>query len=136
MNRKELFKNLNRICEDLDNKYYLNSGGCCYVTAVITEQLEKYNIPYTVIHYDKYSCHYAIRVSDRIINRAGYSSSEIVYDMFQSSKYMYNLYYANDWNTTYVSKEYNPIVKTTIENLFRKYGNNIRRRSTHSCSRR
>lgn len=45
MNRKKLFTKLNQLCLELDNKYNINCGGCCYVAACIAEQLESFNIP-------------------------------------------------------------------------------------------
>ena len=127
MNRKELFKQLNSLCEELNYKYNINRGGCCFVAAVIAEQLESYNIPFSVIHYDMWGCHYAIRVSDRIINRDDYKSNEISREMtsedyFLLSDELYDIYYSEDWNKSY-SKKCNLIVKTKIKSLFKKYGN-------------
>ena len=51
MNRKELFKQLNTLCNELDYKYWVNNGGCCYVAACLAEQLEIHNIPYTAVQY-------------------------------------------------------------------------------------
>ena len=52
MNKKELFKQVNKLCYNLDNKYNINCGGCCYVAACIAEQLELKGIPFKVIHYE------------------------------------------------------------------------------------
>lgn len=120
MNKRYLFKQLNSLCLEMDNNYCINNGGCCYVAAVIAEQLEIHHIPFTVIYYDLCGCHYAIRVSDRIINRSDYSSREIISDRKLSSKYLYNLYNINSWNKTY-NKKWNSIVKIRIKALFRKY---------------
>lgn len=126
MNRKELFKNLNELCKDLDDKYNINCGGCCYVAAVLAEQFENYNISFTVIHYDKCGCHYAIRVCDRIINRCDYSFKEIVYDDFIPSNELYDTYYNEKWNRMY-NKRDNKIVKSKIKSLFKKYENRRKR---------
>lgn len=67
MNKKKLFTKLNQLCLELDNKYNINCGGCCYVAACIAEQLESFNIPFEIVHYDICGCHYAIKVSDRYI---------------------------------------------------------------------
>lgn len=78
MNKKELFKQVNKLCCYLDNKYNINCGGCCYVAACIAEQLELKGIPFKVIHYDLYGCHFAIKVSDRYLNRCDYKKKEII----------------------------------------------------------
>ncbi len=131
MNKKKLFTSLNELCRKLDDTYCINSGGCCFVAAVIVEQLELYNIPYSVIHYDISGCHYAIRVSDRIINRCDYRCKEIQEEYCPTSKELYYTYYTESWNSVYKKKN-NSVVKRKIKALFN--GNNIRRRSTHSSS--
>lgn len=132
MNKKQLFKNLNKLCYDLDDKYNINCGGCCYVDAVLAEQFENCNIPFTVIHYDKYSCHYAIRVCDRIINRCDYSFKEIVYDNFMSSDDLYDTYDGGAWNEKYDTRN-NKIVKSKIKSLFKKYENRGKRFCNGRC---
>ena len=132
MTRKSLFKNLNQLCKDLDYKYDINSGGCCFVAAVIAEQLENYNIPFKLIHYELYSCHYAIRVNDRIINRCDCKYKEIIFDDYLSSDEIYNTYYDEDWNHTY-NRRWNLIVKTKIKSLFKKYENRGKRLCNGRC---
>lgn len=122
MNRRELFKQLNSLCNDLDYLYDINNGGCCYVAAVIAEQLELHHIPFTVIHYNVNGCHYAIRVRDRIINRSDYRCKEIVSDEIISSDDLYDIYNDGGWNLRYETK-YNSIVKRKIKSLFNKYEN-------------
>ena len=56
MNRRQLFKQLNSLCKEMNKEFFINHGGCCYVAAVIAENLERCNIPHTIIHYDKYGC--------------------------------------------------------------------------------
>jgi hypothetical protein len=122
MNRRQLFKQLNSLCREMDEEFFINQGGCCYVAAVIAENLEHCNIPHTIIHYDKCGCHYAIRVKDRIINRDHYNCNEIVYDKNISSKTLYNIYNEECWNETYNTKS-NSTVRTKIKALFDKYEN-------------
>ena len=121
MNRKELFKQLNSLCYEMNESYNINNGGCCFVAATIAEQLEKFTIPFTVINYD-YHWHVAIRVSDRIINRDGCEYKCITKDDTTSSKELYNEYYNSKWNDLY-NRRWNLIVKTRIRALFNKYGN-------------
>ena len=117
MNRKKLFTKLNKLCLELDNKYNINCGGCCYVAACIAEQLESFNIPFEIIHYDMCGCHYAIKVSDRCINRSGYRKNEIYEILYYNSEKMFSIYYNRSWNNTY-KKKYNSVVHRKIKELF------------------
>lgn len=118
MTRKELFKSLNNLCEEMNFSYNINCGGCCFVAAVIAKQLEIYNIPFKVSA--TYSpTHYWIKVSDRYINRDGFHAEEI---LNWNSHSLYDFYYANDWNY-YYNRKWNLIVETRIKSLFNKYGN-------------
>ena len=117
MNRKKLFTKLNQLCLELDNKYNINCGGCCYIAACIAEQLERFNIPFEIVHYDICGCHYAIKVSDRYINRSDYEKKEIYEILDYSSEEMFDIYYHGDWNNTY-ERKYNSIVHRKIKNLF------------------
>lgn len=40
----KLVYRLNRLCTQLDNDYYINEGGCCYVAYVIAKLMNRYNI--------------------------------------------------------------------------------------------
>lgn len=117
MNRKKLFTKLNQLCLELDDKYNINCGGCCYIAACIAEQLERFNIPFEIVHYDIYGCHYAIKVSDRYINRSDYKKKEIYEILDYSSEEMFDIYYNGDWNKTY-KRKYNSIVHRKIKKLF------------------
>ena len=117
MNRKKLFTKLNQLCLELDNKYNINCGGCCYIAACIAEQLERFDIPFEIVHYDICGCHYAIKVSDRYINRSDYKKKEIYEILDYSSEEMFDIYYNGDWNNTY-KRKYNSIVHRKIKNLF------------------
>lgn len=120
MTRKELFKRLNSLCEDMNYYYNINCGGCCYVAAVISEQLEIHGIPFKIaVTYSP--THYAIKVNDRFINRDGFKFHKedlIPWD----SKYLYDTYRYEDWNDCY-NRRWNLIVQTRIKSLFKKYEN-------------
>lgn len=117
MNRKKLFTKLNQLCLELDNKYNINSGGCCYIAACIAEQLERFDIPFEIVHYDICGCHYAIKVSDRYINRSDYKKEEIYEILDYSSEEMFDIYYNGDWNSAY-ERKYNSVVHRKIKKLF------------------
>ena len=122
MSRKELFKRLNQLCNYLSDEYCINCGGCCYVAACLAEQLERVNIPFKVIHYNYYSCHYAIKVSDRYLNRDDYRKREISETLDCSSEYLFQIYNKHTWNDTY-DVDNNNKVKQAIREVFRKYEN-------------
>ena len=122
MSRKELFKQLNRLCEELNYKYNINCGGCCYVAAVLAEQFELHNIPFTVIHYNECGCHYAIKVSDRYINRDDFRKKEISEYLDWSSSDLFEVYNDGDWNKCYSTRN-NLTVRNSIVKIFSKYEN-------------
>jgi len=117
MNRKRLFKKLNKLCLELQDKYNINCGGCCYISACIAEQLELYNIPFELVHYDIGCCHYCIKVSDRYINRDDHFKNEIVSIYSYSSDEIYSIYYNKNWNITYDTSN-NELIRKIIINLF------------------
>lgn len=47
-------EDLNNLCHDLDNRYDINSGGCCYVAYIIAKNLEKHHIPYQLVVANDY----------------------------------------------------------------------------------
>lgn len=122
MSRKELFKEVNELCRYLDNKYNINCGGCCFVAACLAEQLESKRIPFEIIHYDLYGCHYAIKVSDRYLNRCDYRKHEITEYLNLTSEELFLRYYEETWSSTYNS-DHNDFVKDSIKSVFSKYEN-------------
>ena len=121
MTRRELFKRLNHLCEEMSYKYDINSGGCCYVAMIIAGCLERCNIPYTVYRY-RYPCHFVIKVSDRYINRSNFDGYKIELCDCNSDG-LSEIYYNKDWNDYYNKQRYNHLVKLRIKALFRKYEN-------------
>ena len=103
-------------------EYNINKGGCCYVAAVIAEQLERFNISYKVsVVYNP--CHYAIKVADRYINRDDFDFKHDGEFYNWDSCELYNKYECGSWNERY-NRKWNLIVKTRITALFNKYGYN------------
>lgn len=122
MNKKELFKSLNSLCCEMNESYNINCGGCCFVAAVIAEQLEIANIPFLVaVTY--HPTHYAIKVSDRYINRDDYRFCTEDLRSWDSDS-LYDIYDEGYWND-YYSRRWNLIVRTRIKSIFRKYGNSV-----------
>lgn len=121
MTRNELFTKINQRCSELDDECNINWGGCCYVAAILAELLETANIPFKVIHYNKCGCHYAIKVSDRYLNRGHYKYWEIGEILEVSSDYLYDVYDDGDWNDHYDSEEYNDYVYDELKQIFEEY---------------
>lgn len=122
MSKKELFKAINKKCLEFNNKYDINSGGCCYIAAVLSELLSKYNIPHSLIYYDNFGVHYAIKVCDRYLNRDTCTKADIC-EITEDPDYeeIYYIYYHNDWNWIYDIR-YNGTIKASLIRIFDKYG--------------
>lgn len=43
---------LSELFNYLDSKYYINSGGCCYIASVLARELERLNIKYQLVIYN------------------------------------------------------------------------------------
>ena len=122
MTKKQLFKALNELCDEMDVQYNTSCGGCCYVTACLAENLERNNIPFKVIRI-MCPCHYFIKVSDRNINRCGFSTRGRLKEILEwDSEDLFTKYYEEDWNEFY-NRQWNLIVSTRLKALFRKYEN-------------
>jgi len=46
--KRKLFDDLNKVCESLDRRFDVNSGGCCYVAYCIAYYLDKFGIKYSL----------------------------------------------------------------------------------------
>lgn len=122
MTRSQLFTNLNKLCNEMDILYNTSCGGCCFVTACLAENLERNNIPFSIIILH-HPCHYFIKVSDRYINRCDFTiNKEYKEECDYSSKHLYRIYNTEDW-CDYYNRRWNLIVSTRIRALFRKYEN-------------
>lgn len=47
-------KELNEICKRLDDRYDINSGGCCYLAYLIAKHLDKLGIQYELKIFDSF----------------------------------------------------------------------------------
>lgn len=54
INYHNLLKSLNSLCKFLDDTYNVNSGGCCFLAAVIAKHLDKLGLNYDLVIYDYY----------------------------------------------------------------------------------
>lgn len=49
---EDLKCDLSELLNYLDSRYYINSGGCCYVALVLARELERLNIKYQLVIYN------------------------------------------------------------------------------------
>lgn len=121
MTKRQLFKDINSLCRNLDEDFDINNGGCCFVAAVIAQGLEKCNISYSVRYYELHGCHYAIQVSDRVLNRGDFTGT---YELEEyDSDDLFTIYDNGIWNNRY-DINYNEIIEQMFEELFDKYVEN------------
>lgn len=134
---------LNKLCKDLDDRYDVNSGGCCYVAYLLSQHLEKLGINYKVVGYSDdrvpHKCtvrnikgrkkdqfpvgnrtcsHYAILVNGVVINNGDYT-----FRSFKAKLNTSDLEFILDngwWNEAYNTK-YNYRVSKRISSFFKPY---------------
>jgi hypothetical protein len=49
---RKLVKDLDELCQELDEKYDINHGGCCFVASVIAKNLEELGIEFNLVIAD------------------------------------------------------------------------------------
>lgn len=61
MNIHSLARELDKLCEQLDDKYDINCGGCCYICWQIARHLERLGLKYNLVLYNE-----SVKHEDRI----------------------------------------------------------------------
>ena len=147
-NLENLVKDLNTLCDRLDQDYNINFGGCCFVAYLMMKHFEKIGFHPTLIiendcgeiniddfldcvHTRSGNCqglkdqtcyHYFIYIPEinKYIN-SGEIYEDYLYE-FQglSAKDVYWIYKTGDWNNNYNRKN-SPMVGRKIAQVFRKY---------------
>lgn len=130
--RSNLITLLNNLCKRLDIDYDINSGGCCFTAYCIAKELENLGINYKLRVYGsrkdnfydiEYAMHhYAIIVSNRVINK-GSVSKFCWKDYDVCSEEILEHYNFEEWNSIY-SRRWNLIVQTIIHSKIRKFYDN------------
>ena len=147
----QLAKQLNSICEKLDNKYDINCGGCCYTAYCIAKILEKANLNFYLVALDRdynfckessisdlqRSCnHYAIRIktnrNNYTINRSSFTNVNSK-ELKASAADILKHYKQHLWNETYDTAN-NPNVQTTIEKTYYGFTKNLRKKQRGNTS--
>lgn len=118
-----LIKKLNYLASELDRRYSMNSGGCCYFAYLIAEWLETYDIEYRFIIQDDGPIdgvsgkHYCLQImpSKLFINKLS-KYSHIKTTQLTSSQ-IFSYYRKSNWSEKYDICN-NTVVKKAIDNIF------------------
>lgn len=136
----ELVAKLNNECNNLDSKYKINYGGCCYVAGCIARLLEETNLNFSLIVFDNkwdlrgIKCledlpepmsHYAIVLDDEGYIGEGINCCEDDFDdsyqAFKASSIdIFDYYYNHQWNNVY-DCFYNFKVKCALEKTYNEF---------------
>lgn len=142
----QLAKRLNSLCKKLNESFYINYGGCCYVAYCIARLLEKDNFNFSLVVFDnRYELkkfielsdlpetmdHYAIIIESDDLSNSGINCDEDDFDeSFQdfkvSSEHILEYYLNNKWNSDYNTIN-NVYVKSLIERVYYEFTNNLRK---------
>lgn len=147
---KSLSREINNLCQYLDEIYNINSGGCCYLAYLLASKLERLNLPYSLVVYDYFnknieqvkftSCNKIIsEVPEYTVTGKGTCNHYCI--LLEKSIYLNNLrcpseyeyiitginsssikwiYKKGKWNHTYKHSR-NRIIKNIVNNFFKKY---------------
>lgn len=118
-----LIKKLNYLASELDRRYSMNSGGCCYFAYLIAKWLEAYDIEYRFIIQDDGPIdgvsgkHYCLQImpSKLFINKLS-KYSHIKTTQLTSSQ-IFSYYRKSNWSEKYDICN-NAVVKKAIDNIF------------------
>lgn len=147
-NLENLVKDLNTLCDRLDQDYNINFGGCCFVAYLMMKHFEKIGLhPILVIESDcekidednflecvhtrsgncqglkDQTCyHYFIYIPeiDEYVNLSEFYEDYIYKFQGLSAKDVHWIYKTGNWNSNYNRKN-SPMVGRKIAQVFRKY---------------
>lgn len=118
-----LVRKLNYLASELDKRYSINSGGCCYFAYLVAKWLEAYKIKFYFIIQndgpirDNSGKHYCLQLlpSKMYINKL--SKYSHIKTMQLTSKQIYSYYKKSNWSEKY-NADNNSIVKKGVDNIF------------------
>ena len=143
---KKLKTELNRLFVFLDKNYNINWGGCCWLTYCLASNLERLNIPYSLVIYDgegdateaanniferypqfptgdETASHYTLKVRGLgILNKSKGDPFIIVPDVDADD--IHWIYTEGDWNNCYDYRLNNEI-KNLVDTVFKIYEKEI-----------
>lgn len=148
LNCHSLLKSLNTLCKSLDYTYDINSGGCCFLAAIIAQHLDKLGLAYDLvicdyfkkdqvsIEYEIITCHRNKGLSKSItgrntcshycLNLKGAGIINGLKDVYQylipevSYKNIRWVYKRGIWNTRYEVR-HNKTIKNIVKEFFKEY---------------
>ena len=149
LNSKELqfefVDKLNNLCNNLDDKYDINHGGCCYVAGCIARLLEESGISFSLVVFDSEwdlrkikslqdlpepMNHYAIVLdnNDNLIGDGINCCDDDFDDSYQvfkaTSTDIFDYYYNHRWNERY-NCFYNFRIKCALEKFYYDFINSL-----------
>lgn len=130
MNSSYFFDELNSLLEDLDSKYDINWGGCCYIAYLLAKEFDALKIKYKFITLCD-TCHCALYIPeyDLIVNSADYDDlDEYQFRRYKNKgilKYYKKHLALDDWNPKY-SRRWNLIVESILHSKISKLYANCR----------
>ena len=145
----EIINAINKLCDNLDDAYYMNAGGCCYCASLIARELDALGIKYKLVIFDYQTIgasplavrkdiksrnrhsnfwdilfagsHYAIMLSNgRILNPGYFTSYPSMSICYVNHSHIKWMYDNGDWNRTYETK-YNSIIAKRVKQIFKQY---------------
>lgn len=143
---KKLKTELNRLFTFLDKNYNINWGGCCWLTYCLAYNLERLNIPYSLVIYDgegdseeaynniverlanfptgnETASHYTLKVRGLgILNKSKGDPFILVHEV--DSEDIRWIYDEGSWNECYNSRLNNEI-KNLVDTVFKIYEKEI-----------
>jgi len=145
---ENLVKDLNVLCDRLDQDYNINFGGCCFVAYLMMKHFEKIGLHPTLIiesdcedidgddfldcvHTRSGNCqglkdqtcyHYFVYIPevDEYVNSGEFYEEYLYKFRGLSAKDVHWIYKTGDWNSSYDRKN-SPMVGRKIAQVFRKY---------------
>ena len=145
---ENLVKDLNVLCDRLDQDYNINFGGCCFVAYLMMKHFEKIGLHPTLIIEsdcgdidgddfldcvrtrsgncqglkDQTCFHYFVYISevDKYVNSGEFYEEYLYKFRGLSAKDVHWIYKTGDWNVNYDRKN-SPMVGRKIAQVFKKY---------------
>lgn len=147
-NKEFISEKLNNLCNYLDESYYINSGGCCYVSYLVAKLLQSDGFEFNLLIWSRESLpekfeslkrgnyHYAIQLGNNTIN--GDMMDEDLEERLYKKSYSHVEYSKilshynkickiDDWNDTY-DKSLNSFISKMVKLTYESITDKLRER--------
>lgn len=142
LNVHKLVRDLNKLCNDLCDRYDINYGGCCYVAYEIAKHLDRFHISYELRVINDYAInqlelakgiksisgrntcyhYYLVIHGGGSVNKGNFCSWYYDYVITEiSHRDLNTIYRTGRWNSVYKKKN-NKLIKKIISLHFKQYG--------------